>query len=563
MGLLDSLGGSGGGLLALLQQAGSNGLMSDDYNSSLTKKLRDLLNPPDPNLAQSPQYPPQLNMAGFPLPSQAAPQAASQIGTGTGSPFGPQGLPPIGQMPQAQMPSMQQAAPLPDAWAGLRGNGGQVQPQGPQTDQTALPIPSSPAQYAPPQQQQQPMLQGPSFDDKLNAGFQGFANAKGLLPAIGNMMQGLTTGQRTDPAGMVQQKQRAIYMAVLQHTGDPALALAAASSDKVLETAMEKPKFQQIGEDQFGGKTFGYPPNPYQGGASNQGGSQLGAPQAQPQGGGYLATGVTQVNHDLKGDDYLKQFSPEVQSAVQNYVEGKSMPTGNPRKGFTQTIKMIAQKYGADTGQEVNDDAYTARRAMRTQLSSASPGSMGGQTLSSGTALGHLNTVADKGIALQNWDTGMFPDVAHFINWAREHGSTEQAAKANAFNDAIQRYSAEITKLYSGSQGGMAERDASIQRLLSTKTPKELGAAIQSERELLHSRLLNIEGQVRDRLGPKYLESNPIIQPKINDMLPGLDAKITQLRLGRNAGLTAAPQPQAAPSPGRYIWTPDKGLVPQ
>jgi hypothetical protein len=66
--------------------------------------------------------------------------------------------------------------------------------------------------------------------------------------------------------------------------------------------------------------------------------------------GGFLAPGVKQIDSSLTGQDYLKQFSPEVQAAVQNYVDGKSMPTGNPRKGFTQTVKMIAQKYGADTG---------------------------------------------------------------------------------------------------------------------------------------------------------------------------------------------------------------------
>jgi len=57
----------------------------------------------------------------------------------------------------------------------------------------------------------------------------------------------------------------------------------------------------------------------------------------------FLASGVKQIDSNLTGSDYLKQFSPEVQAAVNNYIDGKSTPTGNPRKGFTQAVKMIAR----------------------------------------------------------------------------------------------------------------------------------------------------------------------------------------------------------------------------
>src|SRR5262249_37921867 len=60
------------------------------------------------------------------------------------------------------------------------------------------------------------------------------------------------------------------------------------------------------------------------------------------------------------------------------YVDGRAMPTGNPRKGFTQTIKQIAQKYGADIGLPADDTTFGARSTMRKNLSTAAPNSLGG-----------------------------------------------------------------------------------------------------------------------------------------------------------------------------------------
>lgn len=87
-----------------------------------------------------------------------------------------------------------------------------------------------------------------------------------------------------------------------------------------------------------------------------------------------MAKGVTAIDHTLSGQDYLTQFAPEVQAAVRNYVAGNSMPTGNPRKGFTQAVKMIAQKYGEDTGVPVSDQKYVERRQYRNQLASGNSG---------------------------------------------------------------------------------------------------------------------------------------------------------------------------------------------
>jgi hypothetical protein len=85
-----------------------------------------------------------------------------------------------------------------------------------------------------------------------------------------------------------------------------------------------------------------------------------------------------------------------VQAAVQNYVDGKSMPTGNPRKGFTQTVKMIAQKYGADTNRRLT--TRPIRRAAPCAISSVRRHRpLGGQINIGNTAAGHLGGPDGKG----------------------------------------------------------------------------------------------------------------------------------------------------------------------
>ena len=181
------------------------------------------------------------------------------------------------------------------------------------------------------------------------------------------------------------------------------------------------------------------------------------------------------------------------------------MPTGNPRKGFTQTVKMIAQKYGADTGQSVDDATYSARRTMRNQLSSSAPSSLGGQINIGNTAAGHLADLTQKALELGNVDTGIAPLTAA-INGVRGIG-TEQAAKMEALKGAAQHYGQEITKFYAGSPGGTAERDRFIESVNGARSPKELAAILATEGELMRSRLDALGGQIKGVLGEEAAAS--------------------------------------------------------
>lgn len=101
--------------------------------------------------------------------------------------------------------------------------------------------PPSNGGYAP--QQQQPSLPtflgGPSpsagLGDRLNAGFQSFANGGSPLQSIAGGLTGLISGQRTDPLGMSQQNARAQFDAYKAAGMSPDKAMLAVLNPKAAE----------------------------------------------------------------------------------------------------------------------------------------------------------------------------------------------------------------------------------------------------------------------------------------------------------------------------------------
>lgn len=145
--------------------------------------------------------------------------------------------------PTEQQPMTSQTGPtFPGQANGMGSMGGVPFPVigQPQQQDTALPPNATPAQY------QKPQDAGPGAMDRISAGYQGFANAKGLLPAIGNLVGGLVTGQRSDAAGVMQANQakmtQALYGALRQrgtsHEQAVAIAQAAATDPKMAETLL-------------------------------------------------------------------------------------------------------------------------------------------------------------------------------------------------------------------------------------------------------------------------------------------------------------------------------------
>jgi hypothetical protein len=345
-----------------------------------------------------------------------------------------------------------------------------------------------------------------------------------------------------------QQNLTAQYKAVQQTLIDGGMSPREAQSKAMLavmnpeagktilqEALTAKEKYQKIGADGLGNEQYGFVNERDQ----TVNGKTIAADGSGGAAGGFLAPGVKQMDSTLTGHDYLKQFSPEVQAAVQNYVDGKSMPTGNPRKGFTQTVKMIAQKYGADQGQSVDDTTYSARRTMRNQLSSSAPSSLGGQINIGNTAAGHLADLTQKALELGNVDTGIAP-LSALVNNTRGLG-TEQAAKMEALKGAAQHYGQEITKFYAGSPGGVAERDRFIESVNGARSPKELAAILSTEGELMRSRLDALGGQIKGVLGDEGLKQYPVLRPDGEAALAKVEANVSRLKGGQGTAPSGIP----------------------
>jgi len=407
----------------------------------------------------------------------------------------PQGQPPQMAPAQQPQPSPQQEQALPPALAGL--------PTG-------------------------------NFLDKINAGLQSLGHGGSIIGAL--------TGNRTDPQSVAQQNLTGQYQAVRQTLLQSGLSPQEANSKAMLavmnpeagktiltEALTNREKWGEVGTDALGNKQMGFINERDQ----TVNGRPLGAEGAASSGsaGAFLAPGVKQVDSSLKGPEYLAQFSPEVQQAAKDYVAGKAMPTGNPRKGFTQTVQMIARKYGADIGESVDDATYSARRTMRNQLSSSAPSSLGGQINIGNTAAGHLADLTQKALELGNVDTGIAPLTAA-VNGVRGLG-TEQAAKMEALKGAAQHYGQEITKFYAGSPGGTAERDRFIESVNGARSPKELAAILATEGELMRSRLDALGGQIRGVLGEEGAKEYPVLRSDGQAALAKVEANVSRLRAGQ------------------------------
>lgn len=261
-------------------------------------------------------------------------------------------------------------------------------------------------------------------------------------------------------------------------------------------------------------------------------GKVISGPGGMSAGGGadYLAKDVKQVDPSLTGDAYLKQFSPEVVAAVNDYIGGRSMPTGNPRKGFTQTIKMIAQKYGSDIGVPADDASFSARRTLLNDLNKTTPGSIGGQITAHRTALNHLAEVADKAAKLGNWNKAGLP-IAKLAEWANDIRGmgTEQEAKINGLNNATSHYGQEITKYYAGSPGGEGERQRFVTSLGGSKTSASLADALEAELELIPGRGGALESRIQSTLGPAA-SRYPVNTPETEAAINSVKASIAKLR---------------------------------
>lgn len=524
---------------------------------------------------------PDAQSAGIQLAMDRAPE-------GTGVPFSTQ----AGMLatPIAMPPDSSGPIPLPRA----RPAEADLPPGMPTDVSAAGRQPSAPVNPVSPPAAAAPAAVEPSMFGRLGSGLMsGLENNSNLLLAMGagfagapNIGQAISRASAAAiPAHAADVKQRLTLQAqtygtkALVDAGVPIQQAIAAQGDPDLKKALiqnyitdRKNEIKSVkSKDAFGNETERlYAINPFDLTSKEISPATAAAGRAAEgaAAGGKNATyadGVTSAtfDHTKVGDDYLGQFSPEVQAGVKAYLRGDSLPTG--RQQQAQVIKQIAQKYGDDVGVPANDQAYYQRKNFVNSLGNTNTG-VGMQVKGFQQGLEHLTELSTKLEKLGNWNGLGIAPLAHGANYVRGQ-SVSQADTRKSVDAAAQALAGEIGKLYSGSTGGGVHERSATKALFGTDlSGPEMAGALESTLELMRGGLRTIE-QRRDELfpGAEKPKGANFLGPQQQAAMEKVEATIKRLR----GGEASAPQAAAAapavtsPKPGRYVYDPAAGkLVP-
>ncbi len=463
---------------------GGSGILGGDWTQLFTDPLG--RNNPIPSLAELWERSQKAQQSGMP---STDPAAYAQLADAFGGGQLPQPAPQ--QAPQSFNMPMPQPRPAPGVTLGM--------PSAPQP----MPTPQ-PAQLQPPPaptpspQAQPPMLApaSPSAGDRMSAGFQSWANTPTGSPFAGlaNLISGATTGRRTDLSPM--------DLGTDPNTGRKMFGTYDSSTNTI----------NPVGHG---------------GGMGGQSGENN----------GFLAPGVSYLNSTATGDEYLKQFSPEVQAAAKAYLAGHIVPSGNPRQNaLASKAKEVAAKYAADKGVPFSDALFSEMRKYRTELGSNSPNTVGGAVKGFNQGIEHMEKLAKTELALDNSNGFGIPKLAEIINGARQMTSTDQHAIAVKADGIGQTLAGEVAKLFSGSAGGgVEERKQTRERFKSIHSPKEMAAALEGTLETMYGGLQALEKN-RDRIfGGNAPPDIQFVDAGTKESIKKIEGMIAQLRGGSAA----------------------------
>jgi hypothetical protein len=364
-----------------------------------------------------------------------------------------------------------------------------------------------------------------------------------------------------------QNNQNATVNALVQRGVPPTLAMSMATNPAMMQQLLPQVfgarqlKWGKVGTDMLNNDQMGWI-DEVGGRTYDSSGRLIGAVGSAMPGGvpgagmQVLAKGVNAYNSDLPAEQYLAQFSPEMQAAINARLTGQDMTTGNPRqKGIGQAAKTFAETYAAKAGIPYSDALYQQQKDMIAGFGKSTNNSFGGQRVNGNTALSHLGTLSDLMVQMQNYGFGVGTPVAHFINSLKNSASDERASLANAYEDALDKYVKEVEKYYSGSgTGGVAEREAARERLNSSKTPAEFAQILRTEGDLFRGKLKNLEQNSDDMLrGHENAQRlvGSMIKPEGKEGIDKIERNIQVLRgkAPRQEQQTAPPTPITATNP--------------
>lgn len=565
-----------------------------------------------PEIKQAPQTPEWAAQAGLIAPgigglgNMAPTRAEAPLGPTDPNYGDPSAVPPIAanaeRVPtpaarpkEADGSPTEAPAPATDVSSSNRGNGPQAAPP------AAAPAAQGPGAQAPisPQAQQQ-MQQAPggfSLGDIGSRIMNGLQNNSNTLLALGagfagapNIGQGISRAAAAAiPARQADIKQSTLLggqsslFKALREAGVPPNQALAAIGNPDMAKALVKSYIEDRGQtiqmikskDPWGGETeTPYVVNkfPKEGEpvlkpafqAAN--GAPIPAPGAagsrgqNPNGTAIYAPGIDQTtfDHSKVGDDYLSQFSPEMQQSVKDYLSGGTMPVG---KSTANVVKQVAAKYGSDVGMPADDTSIVQRKEWARSIADTKAG-VGLQAKGFQQGLEHFVKLSNALVKMNNSNGLGFEPAAGWINYVRGL-SAEQRQIINKANLEGQSLAGEMGNLFSKNGGGVHERAATKEAISNSfMSSKAAAGALEGVVEMMDGGLSTLV-QRRDQLFPNgnAPKGSEFMGPKQEAALAQIQKNIAILKGEETPDAASAKTAPKALPPGRYVYDPATGAV--
>lgn len=233
------------------------------------------------------------------------------------------------------------------------------------------------------------------------------------------------------------------------------------------------------------------------------------------------------------GPDFYKTIDPVHQKVIDSWHDGTGIAPSPRDMSKPEMQKLLATAKMAYP--DVDFTNIGARIRLAKTLTDSSPGSNGGIITNSNTAAGILNDAADQHLALKNsGDWAGSSVLGNAANWVSNKSSDSKRAGiishlAGNADDA----SGEITKVLTGSPGGVEERKTRSSRIGNPNyVPSEAAGALEGELNDLSNKHKETVDKVRQQMGQTYLDRFPVIEQNFKAQETALRAKIEQLRAG-------------------------------
>lgn len=476
----------------------------------------------------------------------------------------PAGLP-SDQAQYGAAPSMFAQGPQPAPMMGASARAPMATP--PQAP-APMPPPQPPAVIAAPPAPASPAPGGQSFGGNLMAGFANLESGGNPISALANVVDGFATGQRHDRAGVEQQqlaKQMGFAATALQQKGAPLADIQAGVNNPEVMKALiakyypanqavtslgdgwvtdkngevrraytpeQKDNFSivQTGEDAMGNKTFSKMNK-----ATGEQTPVEGAPSAAGAGLGDMSK---------TGTEYLATLPPLQQKIVAGMIDGTVQPPSSFALAKKSWQAMLAAAKNVDPS--FDENTWTSRHKMTGDIAASGNSSMGGILSNGKSSFKHLaeytDSAADLGNASHNFIGG--GGIAHAQNYVGNKllSGSDTDAKIGAINDNLGKYGTESTKFYAGTGGGVEERMNALKEMNPvTKSSEEMASYAAKEKNLMLDRFREKEKQIRDVMGPAYLEKHPVFDAELQKDIDRIDANVAKLRGHGAASAKLAP----------------------